>query len=101
MEWIVSHTDVEKHPRYSETGDRALLEGILRSYGMNVNVGYQTDSRDTHEKPEDWPKDNPHFGNYHRSQFTGEISNGPRYIGTAREDGKWKRFVSDFLELQY
>jgi hypothetical protein len=99
MEWVVSHSDVEKHPRYNKKDPKAGLDNILHDYGMDVSTGYYTDERDNTDVPEDWPEDEPHFGYTHRSPFTGEISTGPRYIGAARTDGKWRRFVSDFLEL--
>ncbi len=97
-DWVVSHCDVVKHPKYKEDGSN--LELILKDYGMNIEIGFYKDNRDTEEKPENWPEDEPHFGYTHRSPFTGKICTGPRYIGQARSDGKWGRFVSDFLELQ-
>jgi len=99
-DWTVSHSDVEKHPRYRKLQDgKTTLDNILRDYGMDVAHGWYIDQRDTEKVPEDWPEDQPHFGYTHRSPFTGEISKGPRYVGRARSDGKWRRFVSDFLEL--
>jgi hypothetical protein len=98
VDWVVSHSDVEKHPQYGKIS----LDQILFSYGMNVSQGYVDDGRwlegqdvvaqggEEVEAPYDF---------LHRSLFTGEVSKGPRYTGKARQDGKWKRFVSNFLEL--
>ena len=94
VDWAVSQSDIEKHPKYRE--DATNLESILWSYGINTHLGFYKDERDIKTKPENWPEGDPHFGYTHRSQFTGEVSNGARYVGEARSDGKWRRFVSDF-----
>jgi hypothetical protein len=99
MEWVISCSDVEKHPRYNKENPKENLEGILYSYGMDVSKGYYTDERDRSQVPEDWPEDEPHFGYSHRSPFTGEIAVGPRYLGVARYDGNWGRFVKSFIAL--
>jgi hypothetical protein len=99
MDWVISHSDVEKHPRYDKSNPNRNLDSILHDYGMQVSDGYYTDEREVEEVPENWPEGEPHFGYTHRSPFTGEISTGVRYVGNPRADGKWRRFVSDFLEL--
>lgn len=102
VDWVVSHSDVESHPSYSvdENGKVPLLDIILSDFGMATNIGYYTDNRHLEAGvPPDWPEDEPHFGYTHRSPFTGKVVGGPRYVGQARSDGKWRRFVSDFLDL--
>ena len=97
VDWVILQADVEKHPKFSEIS----LEEILKDFGMDVKKGYIIEDKTKEEKPEDWPEEEPFFGYNYRSPFTDELSKGPRYVGVARSDGKWRRFVSDFLELQY
>lgn len=99
VSWVVSHSDVEKHPEYYEGLTRWDLERILQDYGMATSLGFQEDLRYTQEKPEDWPEEEEHFGYTHRSPFTGEVTLGPRYVGRARTDGEWESFVAVFLNL--
>lgn len=87
-DWVVSQSDVEKHPKFNSIG----LDEILYSYGMEVSKGYEIDSEGTVEeggKPL----------RYHRSAFTDEVHCCTRYVGTAREDGRWKRFTETFVML--
>jgi len=99
MDWVVSQSDIEKHKKYNPKDPYGNLDEMLKDFGMDVAKGYHADHRYSESKPEDWPKDEPHFGYSHRSPFTGEVCNGTRYLGVARTDGKWKRFTSDFAEV--
>jgi len=90
IEWYISQGDVEKHPDFGEKS----LDDILYSLGMDVRLGYQTDGRETLTESKDTS-----YGFCHRSTLTGEVSCGLRYVGAARQDGKWKRFIDRFLNL--
>lgn len=98
--WNISISDVQKHPKYTE--DLKQLDSILSDYGMDIKQGYSDDGRwliecaeDVNDRTEDFDE----FAYFHTSVFTGEVCKGPRYCGTARQDGQWKRFVDRFLEL--
>lgn len=93
VEWMVSHSDVVKHPRWNGKN----LDQVLRSYGMDTRFGYQDDGRHLIECK--FREEVDEFDYFHKSIFTGEICKGPRYIGVARQDGPWKRFVDRYLEL--
>lgn len=95
VDWVVMQCDIEAHPKFGKTS----VDNILWNFGMDVTKGYLVEDNHGKEKPEDWPEDEEFFGYNYRSPFTGKMSKGPKYTGVARQDGKWKRFVSDFLEL--
>jgi hypothetical protein len=90
VEWVVSEGDVKLHLRYGKVS----LDEILHSFGMDVKAGYIVDNRHETESNEG---ESDHFGYTHRSAFTGKVHCCPRYIGTARTDGKWKRFTENFV----
>ncbi len=92
-DWTISESDVKKHPNF----DSMSLDAILFSYGMDVKKGYTVDGREKEEVPEN-SKDTQ-FGFTHRSVFTGEIHNCPRYYGEAGTDGRWKRFTENFVAV--
>jgi hypothetical protein len=92
-DWVVSQGDVEEHPKFGELS----LDQILYSYGMNVSEGYENDGRNK-EACEDGD-DTCQHGFTHRSTFTGKVFTGPRYFGTARTDGYWKRFTENFVAV--
>jgi hypothetical protein len=89
-EWFVSQCDVEKHPKYGIKS----LDSILQDLGMDIHRGYQTDGREGLEANKDEV-----YGNTHRSALTGLVCNGVRYVGEARRDGVWNRFMDRFLNL--
>jgi hypothetical protein len=91
VEWVISEGDVKLHLRYGKVS----LEDILYSYGMDVKAGYIVDNR--HETKIEDEISPDHFGYTHRSAFTGKVHCCPRYVGTARTDGKWKRFTENFV----
>lgn len=95
-DWTVSFSDVVKHRLY-KPGSDFDLDRILWDYGMDVSRGYDTDGRHLIIDPDEEVEEL--YGRYHRSVFTGEISDGPRYIGKARTEGPWARFVDWFLEV--
>lgn len=97
VNWTVSQSDVEKHPKYKEGLSRSDLDRILKDFGMDIRQGYQTDGR--HLIKPDMKEGVDGYGYSHVSVFTGEVSWGPRFIGLARQDGLWRRFVDRFLEL--
>jgi hypothetical protein len=90
-DWVVSQSDVEKHPQFEKWN----LDQILFSYGMDIKEGYNTDTRNEEEVGRG--ETESHHGFTHRSVFTGEIHTCPRYFGTARTDGAWKRFTENFV----
>ena len=92
-DWVVSQSDVEKHPKYG----KASLDDILYDYGMEISKGYESNGRDKQEVDENVEEE--HFGFTHRSTFTGEIHTCPQYSGEARTDGKWKRFTENFVAV--
>jgi hypothetical protein len=97
--WVVSQSDVEKHPKYK---DGAMLSSILYDYGMEVSKGFEDDGRwklTPIEKTEEEVEDTDAEDYYHISPFTGERCKKQRWVGLARQDGPWKKFVSIFLEL--
>lgn len=97
VDWVVLQDDVEKHPQFN----KKPLDGILFDFGMDISQGYLVEDKTKRCRPEHWPEDEVFFGYSYRSTFTGKISKGPRYVGVARTDGKWRRFVSDLLEMPY
>lgn len=92
-DWVVSHSDLEKHPMYGNVPN----EQILYHFGMDVKRGYEADGREKLDSDQD-SKDGE-FGYSHRSPFTGEIHTCPRYFGVARTDGKWKIFTEVFVAI--
>lgn len=96
-EWYVSEADVKLHPLYDEKKcDKKLLDKILFSYGMDVSKGYIDDERWKMESTGDEELDS--FDYYHKS-LSGEIVKCPRYVGMARTDGDWPRFINRLLDL--
>ena len=91
-DWVVSHSDLEKHPMYGQVPN----EQILYHFGMDVKKGYEADGREQKEGEEGAEGE---FGYTHRSPFTGEIHTCPRYFGVARTDGKWRVFTETFVEI--
>lgn len=89
-DWVVSHSDVEKHNKYG----KKPLDEILYDFGLDVTQGYETDGRETLESDDEEASEH---GYAHRSPFTGEIHTCPRYFGVARTDGKWKIFTEKFV----
>lgn len=93
VEWYVSLDDVIRHPSYGNGGD---LKNILYDFGMDVSKGYIDDKRWT-EKCE-FKEDVDEYDYTHRS-LSGNVVKCARFVGIARSDGKWRRFVSHFLNL--
>ena len=91
--WYVSYADVQKHPSY---GNGGTLESILFAYGMDVKKGYTDDSRWQLESNN--IEDVDEFGYWHRS-LSGERVKCPRFVGMARSDGGWSKFINRFLNL--
>ena len=92
-DWVVSHSDLEKHPKYGKISN----EEILYQFGMDVDKGYEADGREQVANEEEGTEGE--FGYSHRSPFTGEIHTCPRYFGAARTDGKWKLFTEVFVKV--
>lgn len=93
-DWYVSLADVVQHPNYGKK--ETSLEDILYDYGLDVAKGYRDDGRWQIEETN--TEDVDEYGYYHRS-LSGDIVKCPRFIGTARVDGKWKSFVNRFLNM--
>tara|TARA_R110002072_G_scaffold36541_3_gene107579 strand:+ start:1788 stop:2084 length:297 start_codon:yes stop_codon:yes gene_type:complete len=87
--WVVSESDIEA----IDTGVHTL-EKLLHKLGMDVSKGFTTDNRHLTEVSGENDKD----GYMHRSAFTGQLCLGPRYVGLARQDHRWKRFTEAFVE---
>lgn len=93
VQWSVSFRDVEL--AQAQNGNQNL-ERTLYDLGMDTKQGFLDDGR--------WkviPKgeeDVDEFGYFHRS-LSGERVCGPRYLGVARQDGKWKALISNELNL--
>lgn len=88
--WIISESDIKSHPHFG-TRDLHLL---LWDYGMNTYKPWADDGR--------WLEVGiTEHKRTHRSIFTDSIQEHccPRYVGVARTDGPWKRFVDRFLDL--
>lgn len=90
--WYVSQYDVEQHPRYGE----ASLDEILYDYGMEVKLGYKDDERWKLTTTAKTPEGSDYY-DYHHTSLSGHKVKCPRYVGLSRNDGKWRRFISDFL----
>lgn len=93
VDWYVSLADVVQHPRYQEGCE---LDTILYDLGMDTKYGYQDDGRWLLECTNTPDKDEHDFT--HRS-LSGDIVKCPRYKGIARSDGRWRSWVSHFLNL--
>ena len=93
--WAVSHSDVQKHPGYA---DGQTLHSILYSLGMDVKKGFADDERWKLEPDMESEESESEFDYYH-TNFAGERVKCRRWVGVARQDGKWRRFVSNYLEL--
>lgn len=93
QEWYVSLADVVQHPSYGKDG---TLESILYSYGMDVSKGFKDDGRWKLKSTN--TEDFDEFDYYHKS-LSGDIVKCPRYVGVARTDGGWFRFINRFLDL--
>ena len=93
--WMVSSGDVAMAMKANP--ELKTLDQTLAALGMNVGAGYQDDGRWATEC--NHKEDVDEFGYHHVSIFTGLTTHGPRYLGVARQDGEWKRFVDRFLEL--
>jgi len=93
--WTVSHSDVEAHSQY----ENLPLREILSDLGIDLSRGYTDDKRHLKGPDSGIEEVDNNYGYYHRSPFTGLISDGPRYFGYARQDGPWKVFVDRHLEL--
>ena len=94
--WYVSLSDVIQHPRFKKDSDQDLLKEILWDFGMDITKTFMDDKRWT--KKCDYKVDVDEFNHYHRS-LSGDVVKCPRYVGSARQDGKWKKFVSHYLNL--
>lgn len=91
--WYVSLADVVKHPKYDCGGS---LDEILYDFGMDTKRGYFDDER--HLKNCSYKVDVDEFGYSHRT-LSGEVVTCARYVGRARQDGKWRSWVSHYLNL--
>lgn len=91
--WYVSLADVVLHPRYNKG---ASLEEILHDFGMDITKGFLEDDRDKVDCK--FKEDVDEFDYYHRS-LAGHVVKCPRYVGKARQDGEWRKFVSHHLNL--
>jgi hypothetical protein len=94
--WYVSLSDVLKHPKFEKDASQELLKEILHDFGMDTNKPYADDLR--WAKRCDYKVEVDEFNYFHRS-LSGDVVKCPRYVGTARQDGAWKKFVSHFLNL--
>lgn len=94
VDWYVSMADVVQHPKYKN--NEATLEEILRDYGMETKYGFTDDGR-WQNSPEN-KKEQDEFDYYHRS-LSGHVVKCPRFKGIARSDGRWRSWVSHFLNL--
>ena len=98
LSWFVSEDDLKQLPQYLEG---ATLDSMLYALGMDVKRGYQDDGRhllteeDLDEGVEDFE------GYFHRSILTKKTEKltCPRYVGYARQDGDWAKFIHNFLEI--
>ena len=93
VSWFVSCKDIEL--AQAQNGGQNL-ERTLHSLGMDVKKGYMDDGR--WRKPVTSKAGVDEFAFFHRS-LSGDRVCGPRYIGQAREDGVWRSFVSNELNL--
>lgn len=91
--WYVSEYDVITHPLYRDEKD---VKNVLHNLGMDVRYGYSDDGR--HLKVCTNTPDVDEFDYYHVT-FTGKRVKCKRYTGVARRDGKWARFISNYLNL--
>ena len=98
VHWSISFRDVEL--AQAETGS-ANLERTLHSLGMDVRKGWMDDGRWRKEivtKGTIAEVEETAEGFFHRS-LSGERVIGPRYIGQARSDGRWRSIISNELNL--
>ena len=89
-QWVVSEADVKQHPKFG----KLELHQILYEFGMDINKPWADDGRWLETGESEYPKT-------HRSVFSDSRVEHlcPRYVGTARQDGQWRRFVDRFLDL--
>jgi hypothetical protein len=99
VHWSVSFKDVELVQ--AQSGSKGL-ERTLYRLGMDIRQGWMDDGRWKLQQDIDHsvPKDKQEnvFGYHHRS-LSGHKVCGPRYIGVARQDGKWRSLISNELNL--
>lgn len=93
VSWYVSYKDVEL--AQAQNGNQNL-ERTLYGLGMDIRRGYMDDGR--WRKPVTGKADHDEFAYFHRS-LSGHRVCGPRYIGIARSDGKWKSRIGNELSL--
>lgn len=94
--WYVSLSDVVQHPKFKKDSSQNLLKEILHDFGMDISKPFADDLRWSNRC--DYKEDVDEFNYYHRS-LSGDVVKCPRYVGVARQDGKWKKFISHFLDL--
>lgn len=94
--WYVSLSDVVQHPDFEKDSDSSLLKKILYDLGMDVEKGFNDDMRWTRKCT--YTEEVDEFDYRHRS-LSGHVMKCPRYVGVARRDGPWKKFISHFLNL--
>lgn len=93
VSWFVSCKDVE----LTQAQNGGLnLERTLHSLGMDIRKGWMDDGR--WRMPVTGKTDVDEHAYFHRS-LSGHKVCGPRYIGEARQDGRWKALVSNELNL--
>lgn len=88
--WVISEADIKQHPKYGNLE----LHQLLWDYGMDTTQPWADDGRWLDNSPSEYPKT-------HRSVFSDSRDEHlcPRYVGKARQDGVWKKFVDRFLDL--
>lgn len=94
VEWYISFKDVELAQK--ENGGKNL-DKTLHSLGMDVKQGYMDDGR--WKQAPTGTTDVDDFAFFHRS-LSGDRVCGPRYMGVARQDGRWRSLISNELNLQ-